>query len=127
MMEHRQVEQAALFYEFSLERHIPPTTCHGILNAVSPDDAKFRPIVVANSMLAQELAVQVPPTEQPNRHVDLEPFWAELHAEIRKLERGDLGWPDDVSPRRGRGDRMGLERAYRTRKAVFMVGLVSDP
>jgi transposase len=24
MMGHRQVEQAALFYEFSLERHIPP-------------------------------------------------------------------------------------------------------
>ena len=23
MMEHRQVEQAALFYEFSLEKHIP--------------------------------------------------------------------------------------------------------
>jgi len=24
MMGHRQVEQAALFYEFSLERHVPP-------------------------------------------------------------------------------------------------------
>jgi hypothetical protein len=24
MMGHRQVEQAALFYEFSLEQHIPP-------------------------------------------------------------------------------------------------------
>jgi transposase len=24
MMGHRQVEQAALFYEFSLEKHIPP-------------------------------------------------------------------------------------------------------
>ena len=24
MMGHRQVEQAALFYEFSLEKHVPP-------------------------------------------------------------------------------------------------------
>jgi hypothetical protein len=24
MMGHRHVEQAALFYEFSLERHVPP-------------------------------------------------------------------------------------------------------
>ncbi len=24
MMGHRQVEQAALFYEFSLDKHIPP-------------------------------------------------------------------------------------------------------
>jgi hypothetical protein len=26
MMGHRQVEQAALFYEFSLEKHVPPET-----------------------------------------------------------------------------------------------------
>ena len=29
MMGHRQVEQAALFYEFSLERHIPVDHCSG--------------------------------------------------------------------------------------------------
>ena len=29
MMGHRQVEQAALFYEFSLERHIPLDHCCG--------------------------------------------------------------------------------------------------
>jgi hypothetical protein len=29
MMGHRQVEQAALFYEFSLERHIPLITFSG--------------------------------------------------------------------------------------------------
>jgi hypothetical protein len=28
-MGHRQVEQAALFYAFSLERHIPPTIRSG--------------------------------------------------------------------------------------------------
>ena len=29
MIGHRQVEQAALFYEFSLEKIFPPTTCCG--------------------------------------------------------------------------------------------------
>ncbi|MEH2488774.1 hypothetical protein [Bradyrhizobium sp. AZCC 2230] len=48
MMGHRQVEQAALFYEFSLERHIPadhlqPTFAtesaqsgHGVMPDLSP-------------------------------------------------------------------------------------------
>ena len=31
MIRHQQVEQAALFYEFSLEKIFPPTTCCGLL------------------------------------------------------------------------------------------------
>ena len=57
MMGHRQVEQAALFYEFSLEKHVPPD--HLLRSIVSRDNlgengggdqsAKRRPVAKLSS------------------------------------------------------------------------------
>ena len=42
MMGHRQVEQASLFYEFSLERHVPPDhLLRSIWPAPGSKDTKF--------------------------------------------------------------------------------------
>ena len=70
MMGHRQVEQAALFYEFSLERHIPADhLLRSIdrfvdLEQVRQDLAQF--ILAATAQNLRKLAKLIPiPTLRP--------------------------------------------------------------
>jgi hypothetical protein len=58
MMGHRQVEQAALFYEFSLEKHVPPDH---LLRSID----RFVELDAVRRALAEHAAPQRRPDHRP--------------------------------------------------------------